>query len=298
MTPAREATARLADLLRRERHALGEFLLALAAFDRERRWVALGYKSLFAFLHRELGLSKAATYYRLTAARLIQKHPAVIEPLRDGRLCYTAVVELSKVLTADNCDDVLPRFFHLSKREAADVRAELAPEPVVPHRVVVTSVRPAAVIAGTTALPLELTAAAPVDPRQNVHPGEPRRASNPPVTASPPPAPAMAVLVVEPKTAQLSRIHLTVPRRLLQKLAAARDALSHSHPGASEDEILEVGLDLILQRHAKRRGLATTPRKPKAPAPVAAVVAASADGSAPPASAPPPSPPAKRPRHV
>src|SRR5512133_348213 len=135
MTPAREATTRLADLLRRERHALGEFLLALAAFDRERRWADLGYKSVFAFLNRELGLSKAATYYRLTAARLIQQHPAIIEPLRDGRLCYTAVVELSKVLTADNCDDVLPRFFHLSKREAADVRAELAPEPVVPHRV-------------------------------------------------------------------------------------------------------------------------------------------------------------------
>ncbi len=41
--------------------------------------------------------------------------------------------------------------------------------------------------------------------------------------------------------AELSRLHVTVPRRLLQKLAAARDALSHSHPGASEDQILELG---------------------------------------------------------
>ncbi len=61
---------------------------------------------------------------------------------------------------------------------------------------------------------------------------------------------------------------MTVSRRLLDKLAAARDALSHSHPGASEEEILEVGLDLILQRHAKRRGIGAKPRAkaPKQPA--------------------------------
>jgi 5-methylcytosine-specific restriction endonuclease McrA len=59
---------------------------------------------------------------------------------------------------------------------------------------------------------------------------------------------------------------MTVSRRLLDKLAAARDALSHSHPGASEETILEVGLDLILERQAKRRGLVKNPRK-KVPTP-------------------------------
>ncbi len=44
---------------------------------------------------------------------------------------------------------------------------------------------------------------------------------------------------VEPLTAELRRVHLTVSRGLLQKLATARDALSHSHPGASDDVILE-----------------------------------------------------------
>ncbi len=51
-------STRLADLLRRERAALAEFLLALADFDRERCWVELGHASLFYYLHRELGLSK------------------------------------------------------------------------------------------------------------------------------------------------------------------------------------------------------------------------------------------------
>ena len=82
---ARELSNRLADLLRNERNALAEFLVALADFDRERRWSELGHNSLFAFLHRHLVLSKGAAFYRMTAAQLVRKHPEIVEPLRDGR---------------------------------------------------------------------------------------------------------------------------------------------------------------------------------------------------------------------
>jgi hypothetical protein len=68
-------------------------------------------------------------------------------------------------------------------------------------------------------------------------------------------------MTVEPLDAELARVHMTVSRRLLEKLEAARDALSHSHPGASRDEIIEAGLDLLLERAAKRRGLVKNPRK-------------------------------------
>jgi hypothetical protein len=96
MTSARDLTLRLADLLGRERGALAEFILALADFDRQRRWLELGHSSLFYFLHRELGLSKGAAFYRKTAAELVRRFPEIVEPLRDGRLCLTSVVELSE----------------------------------------------------------------------------------------------------------------------------------------------------------------------------------------------------------
>jgi hypothetical protein len=67
--------------------------------------------------------------------------------------------------------------------------------------------------------------------------------------------------LVEPVTAELRRLHITVPRRLLDKLAAARDALSHSMPNATDDEILEAGLDVLLAQQAKRKGLVEKPRK-------------------------------------
>jgi len=41
-TESRSFAARLAALLRDEQHAMADFLVALAEFDRRRAWVALG----------------------------------------------------------------------------------------------------------------------------------------------------------------------------------------------------------------------------------------------------------------
>src|SRR5690242_10519851 len=142
MHDARDLTTHLAELLHREHAALADFLIALADFDRERRWLELGHTSLFCFLHRELGLSKGAAFYRKTAAELVQRYPEVVEPLRQGQLCITSVVELAKVITPDNRSEILPRFFHASKQEAKAVVAELRPSESASRREVVTVLRP------------------------------------------------------------------------------------------------------------------------------------------------------------
>jgi hypothetical protein len=338
MPTAREATTHLADLLRREHLALADFLVALSVFHREERWVELGYSSLFYFLTRELGLSKGAAYYRKTAAELVHAYPEVLAALREGKLCLSSIVELAKVLTPENRAEVLPRFFHVSKREAKEVTAELLPAPAPPLRTIVTAVRgagdggwnrahavggepaqgraagsaagsasSAALFAAPDAAP-GLTFTPGAFPPANlvhasalvpgvalaascagfgtgctpgaVHPANLVRAS-PPVPGVASPAPADVApdrarrAEAEPLTVELTRLHVTVPRRLLEKLAAARDALSHSHPRASDDEILELGLDLIVERHRKRRGIGAKPRRPAAAA--AAAAAPSAD---------------------
>jgi hypothetical protein len=83
----------------------------------------------------------------------------------------------------------------------------------------------------------------------------------------------------EPLTGDLFRMHLTVPKRLKEKLEAARDALSHSHPGATEEEVLEAGLDLLLERAAKRNGLVTKPQVAQRPFPARSPAAVLARGS-------------------
>ena len=260
ITNARALSARLADLLRAEQVAMADFLLALADFDRRRLWVDLGYASLFAYLHRELGLSRSAAHYRKTAVELIQRFPQVEAAFRSGRLCLTTSFELARVLTPENLDEVLPRFFGLSRREAMEVAASIVPAETVPERTVVTPVRESALTPPAAALDLgRREAAAPVAPARECLPVG---------TSSPAPSRRVeppARVEVRPLDAERSRIHLTVDRGFHARLEEARDALSHAHPNASDGEILDLALEALLERAAKRKGLGT--RRPKTPRP-------------------------------
>jgi hypothetical protein len=269
MNNARELASRLHDLLRREHAAMADFLVALAAFDERRAWAELGYASLFHFLHRELGMSKGAAHYRKTAAELIQRVPDVVEPLRDGRICITSIIELAKVVTPENRQEVLPRFFNCSRQEAKAVSAEISPLQGAPHRTVVTAMTfampPSAEVVRASAEGVQ-----PVEPplieRPSPWPQGPAVAASRVSLGPEVVPPAAPRTVAEPLTAELRRLHVTVSKRFMDKLDAARDALSHSHPGGDAEAILEAGLDLLIERHVKRRGIVAKPRK-NAPSP-------------------------------
>ncbi|MFL5299093.1 MAG: HNH endonuclease [Anaeromyxobacteraceae bacterium] len=271
MHDTRDLAKRLAELLSREHGALADFLVALADFDRERRWLELGHTSLFYFLHRELGLSKGAAFYRKTAAELLQRYPEVVEPLRSGQLCLSTLVELAKVITPENRGEVVARFFHASKQEAKAISAELCPAEAAPHRDVVTALEPlpksTSVRSPASAPRLELPLA-PVARGESVHPGETHCESAPTCAPVTPPAPTVAAVKrdeAEPLTADLRRLHVTVSRRFLEKLAAARDALSHRLPDGGTEAVLEAALDLLLAAQDKKRGLVKKPRTSPAP---------------------------------
>jgi hypothetical protein len=304
MSSAREATAQLVQLLRREQSSMAAFLLALSDFDRGRRWLELGFSGLFPFLQRELGLSKASAYYRKTAAELVQEYPELEAPLRDGRLCLTALGQLARVITPENRAEVLPRFFHVSAREAEAVAAEISPQDAPPRRQVVTAVR--AAVASSVLAAMAKSAASPTtaSSTEAAGPGSARTAAefgNSPQAGMKPARepiqrqletqevengtaeravssrvlPARTPLEARPLTADLRRLHVTVSRRFVDKLEAAAAALSHTHPGAGAEELLEAGLDLLLEHAARRRGEVPRPHarpRPTAPDRVTAQV--------------------------
>jgi hypothetical protein len=248
-----------------------------ADFDQRRLWLELGHASLFSFLHRELGLSKGAAHYRKTAAELVQRFPEIVAPLRDGRLCFTSIVELAKVLTPENREEVLPRFFHCSKREAAEVVAEIRPQETPAHREVVTAVRasvsaPPPLVSAPARIPAPAEPTRPAETSLPVQPVELVHANSTPTApnVSPPER-----TEIDPLTADLRRLHVTVSRRFLEKLEAARAALSHARSGASAEDVLEAGLDLLLERDAKKKGQVERPLsrpRPSNPAHVPAYV--------------------------
>jgi len=239
---AREWSLRIADLARREHCALVDLLLALSEFDRLAIYRQLGFASLFEFLHREVGLSRGSAYYRQVAARLVGQFPEVAEPLRDGRLCISNVVQLAKVITEVNRAEVMPQFFHCSKEEAKQVVAELLPAEVVPRRTVVTEV------------PLRV----PVEP--------------PPMVVQPvgrdliQPEGARPVLevrrtVVEPLARQETRMHVTVSPAFLALLKKAKAGQGHVQPGATDEQVLTAALELLVAHQEKRK--ASVPAKVK-----------------------------------
>jgi hypothetical protein len=265
MTNARDLSNRLAELLRKERHAMADFLLALADFDRLAAWRELGHASLFSFLRRELRLSAGAAQYRKTAAELVQRFPEVEAALRAGDLCLSSIVELAKVLTPENVAEVLPRFFGLSSRDAAEVAVSIRPIENPPSREVVTWIAPAApVMPSAPSLPPHSGTEALRAPETDPVPEMPLMAAA--ARTAPRGSPAAPRSTVEPLGPDLARVHFTVSGRFLAKLRAAKDALSHAKPGASSEEVLEAALDVLLAQRAKRKGIVEKLRKTAAPA--------------------------------
>jgi hypothetical protein len=210
---------------------------------------------LFDFLHWELGLSRGSAHYRKVAAQLVQQFPEVVEPLRSGRLCISAVLELAKVITRENTAVVLPKFFRLSKQKAKAVAVEIQPAEVVPRKEMVA------------ALPLVSGA-----PAGGVQPVELGRTVELPANALPK-GTSLPVFAqpdrgasVEPRTSDLRRLHMTVTKQFLDKLESARKGQGHAQPGASAEKVLEAGLDLLLVQQAKRRAEARRPQQNPRPA--------------------------------
>jgi hypothetical protein len=269
MENAREFANRLLELLRNERHAMAEFLIALAEFDRRNLYRELGHATLFSFLRVELKLSAGAAQYRKTAAELVQRFPEVEAALRDGRVCFSAVIQIAKVLTPENCAEVLPRFFGLSARDATFVAVSIRPVESAPRREVLVPSRPAvaartvevAATGSPDAAPLLAfrTSEVATDEAAPAPVGAQEPASLPPVpTRTTPPKPSS----FEPLDGEHGRMHLNVSMRLHRKIEEAK----HGHPGATLEEVFEAALDALLTQRAKRRGIGVKPRKTPRPA--------------------------------
>ena len=61
-----------------------EFVIELAEFDRGKQYLDMGYRSLWEFCRRELGLSETQTHYRIAAARQVLQNPQLVDELREG----------------------------------------------------------------------------------------------------------------------------------------------------------------------------------------------------------------------
>jgi 5-methylcytosine-specific restriction endonuclease McrA len=240
---ARRIYTHHADLFRTERSCLADLLLSVGEFEARGLHRALGHAGIFDYLHRALRMSRGMAHYRMVGARLMRRFPDVEEPIRDGRLCLTVVVELARVMTEENRAEVLPRFFGLSREEARQLAVEIEPEAVVPRRTVVVPVGSTKVAIARTSAPDVLSSTVELD--------QPRPAAGAPPGPSASPAPVRTT--VEPKTATESRLHITVSREFLALLKRAKAGESHRNPGATDEQVLKLALAALIEKQGKRQ---------------------------------------------
>lgn len=154
-------------------------------------------------------------------------------------------------MTEANQLEVLPRFFHCSKQEAKEIAVEIALAAAVPRKTSVTGIAFRPSMEET-----ELSSATP----GRVRPGElapiqPESESQPTAAYGPT---AAHRTTVDPLTSSLRRLHLTVSTELLDKPKRAKAGQSHVRPGASDEQVIDAALDLLLAQQEKRKASVPT----------------------------------------
>ena len=223
--PTGALTARLYEIRKAERGLLVEFLTYLGELDRRRTYLELGFPSLFAFLTDHLGYTRSAAFRRSTAARLVVRFPVLCDPLADGRLCLTTLVELRDVLDAERLDEIVARAAGRTEDEVRQLVAALQPRPE------------------------------PMDLLRRLPPSSPRQAPEPAPVPAPalPPAAAPRPARVEPISEERHVLRVTVGREFVADLAAVRAALSQVVPDGNLERILHECLRRTLVQITRRQ---------------------------------------------
>lgn len=236
------------------RSSTAELIAALAELDKRRLYLGLGYSSLFVYCTSRLHLTEGEAFNRIEVARAVRRFPALLHHLVAGSLTLTAVRLLAPHLTPDNCDRVVKSAEFQGTRAIEKLVAHLRPQPPVPS--VVRKLPGPAVAAEEAAPTLLVVADTAAEPRAQV-------------SAVAVPIPDSHRPVVKPLSAAHYKVQITFSAEAHEKLRRAQALLRHQIPGGDPAQVLERGLDALLERLLKQKAADTDrPRKacrPSAP---------------------------------
>src|SRR5215813_7953575 len=89
------------------RRGEAEIIAYLAEVETRGIHLEQAYASMWDFCLRKLRMTESEAQRRITAARVVLKFPAVLEPLSDGRLSMTSVLLLREHFTEDNVGELV-----------------------------------------------------------------------------------------------------------------------------------------------------------------------------------------------
>jgi hypothetical protein len=231
-----ELLRRLSALLSQSRRVEADLVAHIGEVDERHLYAREACSSTFAYCTEVLHLSEAESFLRIAAARASRKYPRLLAMLDDGRMHLSGVGKLAPHLTDANCDDVLTRAAHKSKREIEELVAALAPKPDVPSTV--------------RKLPRRVDPAPSVQLRPDAVKNETTPLSAPP---TPPP-------VVQPLAPERYRVQFTASNELREKLDRLQSVMQEDLAAVIEAAVTEKLERLEAKRYAKRSDRERTSR--------------------------------------
>ncbi len=225
---AEELWARLLHLARMERGAICDLVETLAEIDRRGLYKDHEYVSLFECCVHKLGLSEAASYRRIRAARAIKLFPPIGPLLRQGRLTLESVALLHPFLNDIDAGTLVAQASGKRVWEVERLVAMRRTE--APRRDVVRFVP-------TMALETTPSQSLPDAPLLNSLEAVP---TSPPQTAS-----------VTPQAAPASpgvRIAFTADEEFFKLLRQAQAVMRHKYPNGRLDGVFRDALQALLRK--------------------------------------------------
>ena len=123
---------RQTDRLAEQEHLHAARLIAhLAQVSLRRLHLELGYRSLFEYCTRRLGLSEGCTALRIQVSRVCGRHPRILDALATQQISLTVAGKLAPHLDTGNCERLIAECSGMTRREVEEYLVHLAPRPAV-----------------------------------------------------------------------------------------------------------------------------------------------------------------------
>lgn len=118
-----ELLSRLCNTVKQERNSTILIIRYLAELDKRQAYRDLGYSSLFSFCTEKLKYSEGATQRRISAARIINKFPIIIDYLNQVKLNLSTLSIIDEYLTDSNHLELLESVQNKSRTEVDQLLA-------------------------------------------------------------------------------------------------------------------------------------------------------------------------------
>jgi len=122
-------------LSRSERETVLSILVHLIEIDRRGLYAALGLSSLYELCREHLGYSESTAVRRVKIARCIARFPETYRALASGKVSFSNLSQITKIMTSENASGLLCRIEGASKREVELLVSSRRPRSAICDRV-------------------------------------------------------------------------------------------------------------------------------------------------------------------